>query len=253
MSYLGVIGGSGIKLDSHFVILESSRVSTNFGEPSALIQKMAAAEGGFSFLARHGNPHKIAPHQINYRANLQALSNSGCKIILAINAVGAISQSFLPSQLVIPDQVIDYTWGREHTVDTGETGGLMHVDFTAPFDVGIRNDLIEIAHDLDLNIIKDAVIGVTQGPRLESAAEIRRLRSDGCDLVGMTSMPEAAIARELKLRYASICIVSNLAAGISKEKISIDQIKKNLEARSECISTVIREYVKVLEKLHSSC
>ena len=151
-------------------------------------------------------------------------------------------------QLVIPDQLIDYTWGREHTIDIGGTESLMHVDFTEPFDNKIRNDLIQVIQKLDLEAVDGSVVGVTQGPRLETAAEIRRLRSDGCDLVGMTSMPEAAIAREMKLRYASICVVSNPAAGILDEKISIEQIEKVLEVRSGSVSSIIMEYAQQLGK-----
>ena len=248
MSYLGVIGGSGMNLESQFDTIEACEVSTIFGKPSAPVQKMSVSELDFCFLARHGNPHRIAPHQVNYRANLQALCSRGVEIVLAINAVGAISQSLLPGQLIVPDQIIDYTWGREHTVDTGEAASLMHIDFTEPFDQGVRDELIEIAESLAIGIVNGSVIGVTQGPRLESAAEIRKLSLDGCDLVGMTSMPEAAIARELKLRYASICIVSNLAAGISEEKLSIDQIKNNVAARSRCIASIIEECVQRIGK-----
>ncbi len=244
MSFLGVIGGSGMNLEPQFDTLEAYEVSTIFGKPSAPIQKMSVSGLEFYFLARHGNPHRIAPHQVNYRANLQALCSREVEIVLAINAVGAISESLSPGQLIVPDQIIDYTWGREHTVDTGETASLMHIEFTEPFDEEVRHELIDIAQTLGIDIVNGSVIGVTQGPRLETAAEIRKLSLDGCNLVGMTSMPEAAIARELKLRYASICIVSNLAAGISEEKLSIDQIKNNVVARSRCIGYIIEKYVQ---------
>ncbi len=247
MTRIGVIGGSGFKALSQFESNNRFTSKTRYGEPSSALYEMEFDGSSFYFLFRHGNPHRIPPHLVNYRANLSALACQGVEIVIAINSVGAISESISVGQLVIPDQLIDYTWGREHTIDTGGERDLMHVDFTEPFDQAISRDLSNVASKLNLNVLTGAVIGVTQGPRLESAAEIRKLKADGCHLVGMTSMPEAAIARELDLRYASLSVVSNPAAGLNDYKLSYAQIREVIQLQSDSISMLLREYLKVID------
>ena len=244
LTFVGVIGGSGISFAERFSLVRRHHVETEFGVPSTEIQEFEEEGLRFFFLARHGNPHRIPPHLVNYRANLKALSSLGVNVIIAINAVGAISMSISTGQLVIPDQVIDYTWGREHTIDVGGEKDLLHINFTEPFDKEVRNKLIQIAKKTKLDIVAKSVVGVTQGPRLESAAEIQRLKRDGCDIVGMTSMPEAAIARELNLRYASISIVSNIAAGIGEEHASIEEIKAAVTNQSKTVHSLIVQYLE---------
>ncbi len=185
------------------------------------------------FMPRHGSNHRTPPHLINYRANLWALKNCGVTNVIAMNAVGGIHQEMGPGSLVFPHQIIDYTYGREHTYFTGGESGVEHTDFTEPFTEDWRQKLIAIGQQTGLKIKSSAVYGCTQGPRLESAAEINRLKNDGCDLVGMTVMPEAALARELHLNYASISIVVNWAAGLSPEPITIDAIYQQLESSKE--------------------
>lgn len=167
------------------------------------------------FLARHGAPDApaIPPHRVNYRANLWALRELGVDHVLAVNAVGGIARGATPGRLVIPDQLIDYTWGRDHTFTGDSRYPLQHVDFTLPFTPALRDRLLAAAGRLGLDVLRTGTYGATQGPRLESAAEIERLDRDGCHVVGMTGMPEAGLARELDLSYAMCCVVVNHAAG----------------------------------------
>ena len=170
-------------------------------------------------LPRHGEPRTLAPHAVNYRANLWLLKQLGARRIVAVYTVGAIDAALQPGDLILPRQIIDYTWGRPHTFD--ETGGL-HVDITEPFDAEMVGSAAAEAKRLGMRIVADGVYGCTQGPRLETAAEITRLERDGCTLVGMTAMPEAGLARELDLPLLGVCIAVNPAAGRGPDPTRID-------------------------------
>lgn len=231
---LAVIGGTGLNRLDGLEILDEHAVDTPFGPPSHSI--VEGRHGGYTclFLARHGVPHHIPPHCINYRANLWALRELGSDAVLGVNAVGGIGAALDPGRLVVPDQLIDYTWGRAHTYfdganDSGELSGLEHIDFTAPYHPALRERLLRAAQRLDLACANTGTYGVTQGPRLETAAEIRRLARDGCDVVGMTGMPEAALAAELGMPYASLCIVVNPAAGLGDAPITLESMQAALE------------------------
>ncbi|MEZ5564421.1 MAG: S-methyl-5'-thioinosine phosphorylase [Gammaproteobacteria bacterium] len=232
---LGVIGGTGTAaLFGEGALAEpetTSRATSQanpWGNPSADLYHCTVDGQPLTFLQRHGddglsgNSHRaIPPHQINYRANIWALREAGVDRIVGINVVGGITPNAVPGALVVPDQLIDYTWGRQHSY-MGEAGfPLRHVDFTSPFDADLRAALLKSAAQLGLSLLSEATYGVTQGPRLESAAEINRLERDGCHVVGMTAMPEAALARELDLAYAVCCVVVNRAAGRSRRDVSI--------------------------------
>lgn len=212
---LAIIGGTGLsQLDG----LESVRhqvISTPYGEPSGplSIGRMAGCE--VVFLPRHGYNHRIPPHAINYRANLWALRELGIERILAVSSVGGIGAAMQPGCLCVPDQIIDYTWGRPNTFFEGELDSVTHVDFSYPYDADLRASLIRAANLLGIPLIDGGTYGATQGPRLETAAEIQRMQRDGCDLVGMTGMPEAILARECDIRYASLTVVANRAAGFN--------------------------------------
>lgn len=186
-----------------------------WGPVSAPVRRSEIDGHEIIFLARHGAPEApaIPPHRVNYRANLWALRELGVDHVVAVNAVGGIAQAATPGRLVIPDQVIDYTWGREHTFTGDDRFPLQHVDFTQPFSPSLQARLVAAAELLRLDVMRTGTYGATQGPRLESAAEIERLERDGCDVVGMTGMPEAGLARELELSYAMVCVVVNHAAG----------------------------------------
>ena len=222
---LGIIGGTGaLEL---FESLGNQTVNTHFGPPSARPERISMDGTEAWFLARHGRPHRIPPHRINYRANIWMFRDLGVRHVLAINAVGAVDPDIAPGSLVVPDQVIDYTWGRNHTFSDGGTAHLRHVDFSRPFDGEVRNALLAAGGD---RVRDGGTYGATQGPRLESAAEIARLARDGCHLVGMTGMPEAALAREAGLDYASLAVVANYGAGLEAEPLDIDAIVERLEA-----------------------
>jgi len=229
MSRLAIIGGTGLAdLDGLDIGREES-FDTPWGITSAPLLFGRFADREVIFLARHGRPHAIPPHRVNYRANIHALQQAGADRIIAVNAVGGITTPMMPGRLVIPDQIIDYTWGRGHTFFEDNLDEVVHVDFTRPYADSLRSLLVTAAEAEGLDAVEDGTYGATQGPRLETAVEIERLERDGCDLVGMTGMPEAALARELQLDYASICVVVNWAAGKSDEEITMDVIRGNLD------------------------
>jgi purine nucleoside phosphorylase len=166
---------------------------------------------------------------VNYRANLWAMKQAGVEHVIAVAAVGGITAAMGPGVLCVPDQVIDYTWGREHTLYEGDLDSVTHIDFTQPYCSNMRRLLIEAAARAAIDVLDGGTYGATQGPRLESSAEIARMQSDGCDIVGMTGMPETALARELGLCYASLALSVNWAAGKSDGPISMAEIGLQLE------------------------
>jgi 5'-methylthioinosine phosphorylase len=177
------------------------------------------------FLARHGKGHQIPPHAINYRANIDALKRAGVDALVAVNAVGGISERFVTGVIAIPNQINDYTWGREHTFFDGSNGKVEHIDFSYPYSQDLRSRLANAAVDADIAFEDYGVYAVTQGPRLETASEISRLARDGNDIVGMTAMPEASLAREAGIEYASIALVVNPGAGLSDNIITMEDIQ----------------------------
>lgn len=212
---IGLIGGTVLaELAQLEHARRPARVNTPFGRPSGPLIHGRLAGRKVCFIMRHGPDHRIAPHRINYRANIRALADAGCHQVIAASAVGGISAPMHAGRIVIPDQIIDYSWGRAHTFyDDADTPTLDHIDFTTPYAPRLCRKLIQSAAHIGLDPATEAVYGVTQGPRLETAAEIERMARDGCDIVGMTGMPEAALAREAGLFYACCAVVVNKAAG----------------------------------------
>lgn len=211
---VAVITGSGADSISSMRLIEALRIDTPFGEHATGLARVDWAGRQIIHLPRHGNDHAWAPHRINYRANAWALQQLGVTNLIALGAVGGISPDLLePGLLVVPDQLIDYTYGRENSFFDGVAGPLQHLDFTEPFNADLRKLLVSAASKVGLACANRGVYGVTQGPRLETAAEIERLQRDGCGLVGMTAMPEALLARELNLNYGLLAVVVNAAAG----------------------------------------
>jgi 5'-methylthioinosine phosphorylase len=241
---LAIIGGTGIAELDGLEVLRDHHLQTPFGEPSRAIQEGRLGDVTLFFLQRHGSPSAIPPHQINYRANLWALKTLGVGGIVAINAVGGISESMRPGRLLIPDQVIDYTWGREHSFDDGRDGELMHIDFTEPYERSLRMALLAAADRAGIPHVAAGVHGVTQGPRLETAAEIKRMARDGCDVVGMTGMPEASLARELDLPYASVCMVVNPAAGLGDLPLTIATMREILMREAAVVRQLLSELLR---------
>ncbi|GAB3685848.1 S-methyl-5'-thioinosine phosphorylase [Salinisphaera aquimarina] len=214
---IGIIGGTALAalagLDD---AQQPSTADTPFGPPSGPLLRGRLATRDVCFVMRHGPGHKLAPHRINYRANIRALADAGCRQVIAIAAVGGITEPMRSGRIVIPDQIIDYSWGRAHSFYDDPDGGVLdHIDFTTPYATPLCEALIRGAEAAGLDPAGSGVHGVTQGPRLETAAEIDRMERDGCDIVGMTGMPEAALAREAGLDYACCAVVVNKAAGRS--------------------------------------
>lgn len=229
MHKLGIIGGSGLTRLKALEVERQEIVGTPYGDPSAPLTFGRFDGGSVVFLPRHGGAHTIPPHRVNYRANLWALKNAGVERVIGMAAVGGITAPLAPGMLCVPDQVIDYTWGREHTLFETDLASVTHVDFTEPYCESLRRDLLQAAAAVGVALHDGGTYGATQGPRLESAAEIRRLEHDGCDMVGMTGMPEAALARELGLCYASLALSVNWAAGKSDGPITMAEIEHHLE------------------------
>jgi 5'-deoxy-5'-methylthioadenosine phosphorylase len=246
MTLAAIIGGSGLTKLKNLTIVRREVIGTPYGEPSAAVIYGQLAGRDVIFLPRHGDGHTIAPHDVNYRANLWALRQAGVSNVIAVNAVGGISDNYLePGTLAIPDQIIDYTWGRAHTF-FGSGAQVTHVDFTEPYSSSLRAALIAAAHAAKLDIRERATYAATQGPRFESAAEIRRFERDGCDIVGMTGMPEAALARELGLCYASISVVVNPAAGKVQGIIELKEIEQYLESGMAKVRTLLEHAIPSL-------
>lgn len=246
MGSIGIIGGTGLEQLQGLELVREHVVDTPFGAPSRPVQEGRLAGQTLYFLHRHGSPRTIPPHRINYRANISALHALGVRRLVAVNAVGGVSPDMQPGRLVIPDQLIDYTWGREHSFDDGSSGRLQHIDFTEPYDRRLRLALVEAAEAAGITHEPFGVHAVTQGPRLETAAEVRRLAGDGCDIVGMTGMPEAALARELGMAYASVCMVVNPAAGLGDLPLTLDLMRHILEREAGVVRTLLETLLAAL-------
>lgn len=239
MTTYAIIGGTGLTELEGLSLRQSQTFDTPYGAPSAPVQRGEYAGREVLFLARHGHPHRIPPHQVNYRANLWALQQAGTEAILAVNAVGGIHPAMGSGHLCVAHQLIDYTWGRAHTFFEGALEQVTHIDFSYPYDEGLRNKLIEALQALGYPNSSHGVYGATQGPRLETAAEIARMERDGCDIVGMTGMPEAALARELSLPYACLALVVNPAAGKSSGIITMAEIEAELARGIDKVRAVL--------------
>jgi 5'-methylthioadenosine phosphorylase len=225
---LAIIGGSGLSQLASLEVTQRLVVRTPYGEPSGplTIGKLGGRE--VVFLARHGYGHTIAPHQVNYRANIWALKEQSIEGIISVASVGGIRRELGPGTLVLPDQIIDYTWGRRSTFFEGPGNPVTHIDFTEPYSAALRERILAAARACGETLVARGVYAATQGPRLEAIAEINRLERDGADMVGMTGMPEAALAREAELEYAAIAVVANHAAGRGESARAIDL--KRIEA-----------------------
>ncbi len=246
MSGLAIIGGTGLRQLEGLQVTHRVVQKTPFGEPSGPLIHGELNQHKVVFLARHGLVHRIPPHKVNYRANLWALRELGVERIIAVAAVGGIAPQMPPGCLVIPDQIIDYTWGRQHTFFEDDLSHVTHIDFTWPYSQELRQALTEAALKVKVKAHDGGTYGATQGPRLETAAEIDRMDRDGCDLVGMTGMPEAALARELGLEYASCCVVANWAAGRGDGEITMQDIEANLIAGMEQLRRVLEVAIPCL-------
>ncbi len=240
---LAIIGGSGL-YDLHSLAQKNTeRVTSRYSKaPVELLCGVLENEQVF-FLPRHGKTHNVPPHLINYQANIDALAECAVTKIIAVCSVGGIANSCPPGSLVIPDQIIDYTWGRTSSFD-GDFEFSSHIDFTQPFSPGMRTTMLRASEKLGLKVQFDGVYGCTQGPRLETAAEIRRMAQDRCDIVGMTMMPEAALARQKGMEYCAICVVVNWAAGVQQGIGDIQEIKHRATTLTDSAQNLIAEFIK---------
>ena len=249
---IAVIGGSGLDQLASFSGAESVCIDTPYGKHSGpILRSKLDDQTATFFLPRHGSQHEWPPHLVNYRANIWALKSLGVEKIVACNVVGGITEKMSPKTLLIPHQLIDYTWGREQTFFSGAASEysdqwiaehVEHIDFTQPYSESLRHRIMQFLTSIDVQYIDNGVYGCTQGPRLETAAEIQRMSNDGCDIVGMTAMPEATLARELNMDYACLSLVVNWAPGVTDEILSIETIM-------ETISTEMKKVCQFMPKL----
>jgi len=240
---LAVIGGTGVYALGELADVESHQPVTAYGAPSGPVRVGTFAGKRVAFLARHGEGHSLPPHKINYRANLAALKAVGANRVLALNTVGGIGERFGPRVLACPDQLIDYTWGRVSTLCEEPGSEVLHIDFGEPYTAALRTRVADAAAIAGVPLQVGGCYGATQGPRLETRAEIARMRRDGCDLVGMTGMPEAGLARELGLDYACLAIVANWAAGAGPdpdEVITLQDVLANVAAAMDGAARILR-------------
>ncbi len=246
MKTLAIIGGSGLTHLRNLTVRERRVMRTPYGEPSAPLVYGLVSDHEVIFLPRHGHGHTIPPHSVNYQANMWALKECGVSHVVAVNAVGAINTDLAPGTLVLPDQIIDYTYGRAHTFFGSHPEPVTHIDFTYPYCEALREVLRDGAARAGLAVAPKGTYAATQGPRFETAAEILRFERDGADIVGMTGMPEAALARELGLCYASLSVVANYAAGKSDEEIDLHLIGRYLETAMAEVRTLLEHAIPQL-------
>ena len=244
--YLAIIGGSGLYA---FEGLENTRrhaIDTPYGAPSCEILTGDFSCHRLAFLARHGEQHSVLPHRVNYRANLWALHSLGVRRVVAVNAVGGIRADMGSGTMVVPDQLIDYSYGRYSSFYDTDNAKVKHVEFAEPYTQSLRQDLLAAMKLAELPVIAGGCYGVTQGPRFETRAEIARMRRDGCDLVGMTSMPEAVLACELGMDYACLALVSNFAAGCGDgQAFTVEEILKTLSTITVNVPPVVLALLKL--------
>ena len=243
---IAIIGGSGLTQLANLEITRRQIVRTPYGEPSGPLTFGRIGGNEVAFLARHGYGHTLAPHEINYRANLWALQDRGATRVIAVCTVGGIASGLGAGMIAVPDQIIDYTWGRPSTYFEGAEQPVTHIDFTEPYDADTRQMAISAAAAAGVPVVDGGTYAATQGPRLETKAEIDRLERDGAAMVGMTGMPEAALARELELPYAALAVVVNPAAGrgASAHSVSMDEIGRVIEETMGRVRMIVAKLVE---------
>lgn len=244
MSRVGLIGGSGLYDIRGVKAREIKKVNTPYGEPSDVYRIFELSGREFVFLSRHGTPHHIPPHMINFRANIWGFKEMGVERIISVNAVGGITPGLKPADIIIPDQIIDMTHGRGNTFyDRDE---VVHIDFTEPYCREVRHAMIQAGGKAEIELRRQATYICTNGPRLETKAEIRYFASIGSDIVGMTTMPEACLARELEICFGGIAVVTNYAAGISEKKLTTAEVVETMKTSTEKIKRLLRETLKLI-------
>ncbi len=247
----GIIGGTGLASLRELKVLKRELIRTPYGEPSQPLIFGTLAKHEVVFLARHGSGHTIPPHEINYRANIWALQSVGVTRIISVATVGVIDDEVKPGTICIPDQIIDYTYGRKNTYFDGAGMPVKHIDFTHPYDEPLRKVIIHSAESISKKIVSEGVYATVQGPRLETAAEINRLEKDGANIVGMTGMPEAILAKELNLAYAAICPMVNHAAGRGQSKNAISFSSMSEASDSDVYRLMMKDVIELIQAIIS--
>ena len=245
----GIIGGTGLASIQELKVVKRELIRTPYGEPSQPLIFGTLAGKNVVFLARHGSGHTIPPHEINYRANIWALHSVGVTKIISVATVGVIDDKVKPGTICIPNQIIDYTYGRKNTYFDGAEMPVKHIDFTYPYDEPLRKAILNIAQSSLNSIIPDGVYAAVQGPRLETAAEINRLEKDGVYIVGMTGMPEAVLAKELNMAYAAICPMVNHAAGRGQSKNAISFSSINELCDNDVCRRMMIDVIKLIQEV----
>ncbi len=242
---VALILGSGARLPPDFAVLSCRAHSTPYGEPSSEVVcgRFEGIDSDSLLLFRHGPDYQILPHRINYRANIQALADAGCDAILSLCSVGGIDDRAVPGALVVPDQIIDYTGGRDNSFFDNIGGGEAFIDFTHPYDAGLRATLLQAAATIRQAVVDGGAYAATQGPRLESAAEVRRIAGDGGAIIGMTGMPEAALARERALSYVCLAVVANRGAGLGDGPLNHNDMRQVLGSGMERAFPVVQQFL----------
>lgn len=240
----GIIAGSGFYKIDGVKVIEERTVTTPYGRPSDVYRICEFSGKEFAFIARHGSPHRLPPHKVNYRANIWGFKDLGVERILSVNAVGGINRMLQPGDIVIADQVIDMTHGRESTFYDGPE--VVHIDFTMPYCPELRGSLFEAGRKNNIPVRESATYLSSNGPRLESKAEISFYSQIGGDIVGMTGMPEASLAREIELCFAKVCVVTNYAAGISEEKLTVTEVVDTMKVSTQKVKTLLMETLDII-------
>jgi len=247
---IAIIDGSGLYSIAEFEKARTTVVKTPYGEsPELILGRLQGRE--VVFLPRHGKGHRIPPHLVNFRANLWALHKLGVKRVFATSSCGSANPQMRPGELAVLSQFIDFTKCRPQTFYEGGKDGVVHVEVTEPYCPELREILIKTARKLNLKVHPRAVYACTEGPRFETAAEVKALRMLGSDLVGMTNVPECVLARELEICYAPLGIITNFAAGISKKKLTYTEVVKIIEGSIGHVQKLILEAIGRVPKQRS--
>lgn len=249
MPKIGIISGSGFYKIKGVKVKETKKIKTPYGEPSDIYRICELSGKEVAFLSRHGSPHHITPHMINYRANIWGFKELGIERILSVNAVGGINRKMRPGDIVIPDQIIDMTYGRASTFYDKDK--VFHIDFTMPFCTELRKAVLNAGKKYDKNLHRSGTYICVNGPRLESKAEISYFSKIGANIVGMTVMPEACLARELELCFACIAVVTNYAAGISVKKLTATEVIETMKVSMERIKNLLIETLKIIPEIRT--
>ncbi len=243
MVAIAIIGGTGMSQLDQFTVQRREMVKTPYGVPSCPLVFGELNGVSVVFLSRHGNRQSIPAHMVNYCANVWALHSVGVKRVVAVGVVGAIDDACNVGDIVIPDQIIDYTTDRSKSYERGHVEGFHQIDFSYPFNDALRQELIQGGGRVGVSMVDHGTYGTVSGPRLETVAEVRRMEQDGCSIVGMSCMPEAALARELELDYAFCAVTVNPAAGKGDGVINVPDWQSTIETGTASAQLLLAETV----------